>query len=385
MNFQPLKDFMDGYIPMLGVPGSDIVIYKDHEEIFRYQSGFDNVSEGTPVRPDALYHMYSCTKVVTCVAATQLIERGEILASDPVYAYFPEFADIKVRHVRPDGRVEVKPAKNVLKIEHLLTMTGGLDYNLQRPGILRAIERTGGKAPTLEIVKALAEDPFDFEPGTKFQYSLCLDVIGGLIELVSGMPLGDYFKKNIFEPLGMDETSFDLTEQRLARLATQYAFNPITGEVEELPKTYNDFKFGTEYQSGGAGLISSVKDQILLADALTHYGVGKNGNRILSKAGVELMSRNHLPDEILTDFKKGAILQAIGYGYGYGVRTNLDPIMGGNLSPVGEFGWDGARGSYMSCDPKNKIAFFYAEHMGGLHPVILPRLRNIVYSCLGDI
>ena len=383
MNFQPLKDFMDGYIPMLGVPGTDIVIYKDHEEVFRYQSGYDDIEKGTPVRPDALYYMYSCTKVATAVAATQLIERGEILASDPIYAYFPEFANIRVRHVNSDGRVEIKPAKNVLKIEHLLTMTGGLDYNLNRPGIKRVIERTGGKAPTLDVVRALAEDPFDFEPGTRYQYSLCLDVIGGLIELVSGMPLGDYFKENIFEPLGMDETSFDINEDKLSRLATQYQFNPLTGVREVLPKTRNDFIFGTKYQSGGAGLISSVKDQILFADALTNYGVGKNGNRILSKAGVELMSANHLPSEIINDFVKGTIGQAIGYGYGYGVRTNLYPAMGGNLSPVGEFGWDGARGSYFSCDPKNKIAFFYAEHMGGLHSVILPRLRNLVYSCLG--
>jgi CubicO group peptidase (beta-lactamase class C family) len=110
--------------------------------------------------------------------------------------------------------------------------------------------------------------------------------------------------------------------------------------------------------------------------------VGKSGNRILSKAGVKLMSANHLPAEILPDFIKSGIAQAIGYGYGYGVRTNLDPALGNNLSPVGEFGWDGARGSYFSCDPKNKVAFFYAEHMGGLHPVILPRLRNVVYSCL---
>ena len=375
---------MDGYIPMLGVPGTDIVIYKDHEEVFRYQSGYDDIEKGTPVRPDALYYMYSCTKVATAVAATQLIERGEILASDPIYAYFPEFANIRVRHVNSDGRVEIKPAKNVLKIEHLLTMTGGLDYNLNRPGIKRVIERTGGKAPTLDVVRALAEDPFDFEPGTRYQYSLCLDVVGGLIELVSGMPLGDYFKENIFEPLGMDETSFDINEDKLSRLATQYQFNPLTGVREVLPKTRNDFIFGTKYQSGGAGLISSVKDQILFADALTNYGVGKNGNRILSKAGVELMSANHLPSEIINDFVKGTIGQAIGYGYGYGVRTNLYPAMGGNLSPVGEFGWDGARGSYFSCDPKNKIAFFYAEHMGGLHSVILPRLRNVIYSCLGE-
>lgn len=383
MNFQPLKDFMDNYLPMLGVPGTDIVIYKDHEELFRYQSGFDSLKYRTPVRADALYHMYSCTKVATCVAATQLIEKGEILASDPVYAYFPEYADINVKHTHPDGTVEIRPAEKVLTIEHLLTMTGGLDYDLNRPGIKRVIQETGGKAPTLDIVRALAEDPFIFEPGTNYQYSLCLDVIGGLVELVSGMPLGDYFKKNIFDPLGMTETSFGVTDEKLDRMATQYQFDPATGSAIEIPKGQNPFVFGTKYQSGGAGLISSVKDQILFADALTNYGVGKNGNRILSKFGVELMSANHLSSECINTFTS-SVGQCKGYGYGYGVRANLDPAMGGNLSPAGEFGWDGARGSYFSCDPKNRVAFFYAEHMGGLHPVILPRLRNVVYSCLGE-
>lgn len=371
---------MDGYLPMLGVPGTDLVIYKDHEEIFRYQSGYDSLKLGTPVNPNALYHMYSCTKVATCVAATQLIERGEILNSDPIFAYFPEFADITVKHTLPDGTVEIRPAEKVLTVEHLLTMTGGLDYNLNRPGIRRVIEETEGRAPTLDIVRALAEEPLLFEPGTKYQYSLGLDVIGGLVELVSGMSLGEYFEKNIFAPLGMSETSFGVTEEKLARMASQYQYNPETGEVTEISKAQNAFNFGTEYQSGGAGLISSVKDQILFADALANYGVGKNGNRILSKAGVELMSSNHLHPSALAEFR--TLGQVKGYGYGYGVRTNLDPTFGGNLSPVGEFGWDGARGSYFSCDPKNRVAFFYAEHMGGLHPVILPRLRNVVYSCL---
>ena len=383
MNFQPLRDFMDNYLPTLGVPGTDIVIYKNHEEIFRYQSGFDSLKSGTPVNPNALYHMYSCTKVATCVAATQLIERGEILTTDPVFAYLPEYADIKVKHTLPDGTVQVRPAEKVLTIEHLLTMTGGLDYDIDRPAIKRVIQQTNGRAPTLDIVRAIPEDPFIFEPGSRYQYSLCLDVIGGLVELVSGMSLGEYFKKNIFEPLGMTETSFGVTEDKLARMATQYQYNAETGEVTEIPKAENRFNFGTEYHSGGAGLISSVKDQILFADALANYGVGKNGNRILSKVGVELMSANHLDPISLADFTK--IGQVKGYGYGYGVRTNINPIINGNLSPIGEFGWDGARGSYLSADPKNRVAFFYAEHMGGLHPVILPRLRNVVYSCLGDL
>ena len=116
MNFQPLKDFMDNYLSMLGVPGTDIVIYKDHEELFRYQSGYDSLKYGTPVNPNALYHMYSCTKVATCVAATQLIERGEILATDPVFAYFPEYADIKVKHTLTDGTTEIRPAEKVLTV-----------------------------------------------------------------------------------------------------------------------------------------------------------------------------------------------------------------------------------------------------------------------------
>lgn len=381
MNFQPLKDLMDNYLSMLGVPGTDIVIYKNHEEIFRYQSGYDSLKYGTPVNPNALYHMYSCTKVATCVAATQLIERGEILATDPVYAYFPEYRNIKVKHTLADGTVEIRPAEKVLTVEHLLTMTGGLDYDINRPGIKRVIKETEGRAPTLDIVRALAEDPFLFEPGTNYQYSLCLDVIGGLVELVSGMPLGDYFKKNIFDPLGMNNTSFGVTEEKLSRMATQYNFDAMSGSVTEIPKDSNSFNFGTEYQSGGAGLISCVDDQILFADALANYGVGKNGNRILSKAGVELMSANHLSQTCLAVFR-GAVGQCSGYGYGYGVRSNMDPAQYGNLAPIGEFGWDGAKGSYFSADPKNRVAVFYAEHMGGLHSVILPRLRNVVYSCL---
>ena len=379
MNFQPLKDFMDSYLPMLGVPGADIAIYKDHEQVFRYQSGFENMKSRTPVRPDALYHMYSCTKVATCVAATQLIERGEILATDPVYAYFPEYRNIRIKTKNPDGSERIFLAENTLTIEHLLTMTGGLDYNLNRPGILRVIKETGGRAPTLDIVRALAEDPFDFEPGTKYQYSLCLDVIGGLVELVSGMSLGEYMKKNIFDPLGMKNTSFGMTDEKKARLATQYSYDPIKGGAYEIPVDQNPYAFGPEYESGGAGLISCVDDQVLFADALANYGVGRTGNRILSKAGVELMSANHLNPEVL---KTLDMAQARGYGYGYGVRANMDPVAGGNLSPVGEFGWDGAKGSYLSADPKNRLAFFYAEHMGGLHPVTLPRLRNVVYSCM---
>lgn len=381
MNFQPLRDFLDYYLPMLGIPGSDTCIYRNHEEIFRYQSGYDSLRYRTPVRDNALYHMYSITKVSTCVAATQLIERGEILTSDPVYAYFPEFRDINVKVTNPDGSVDIRPAKKPLLIQHLLTMTGGLNYDIRRPALLDARERTGGRCPTLDMVRAMARDPFEFEPGTGFMYSLCLDVIGGIVELVSGVRFGEYLRDNLFHPLGMYRTSFGIDDEKRAMLATQYEYDSLNKRAVEIPIDKNDYNFGPEYESGGAGLISCVDDQILLADALANYGVGKNGNRILSRFGVDLMRANAMVGDLEHSFNVDQYRG--GYGYGYGVRTRIKGS-DGNLAPEGEFGWDGARLSYMSCDPANRLAVFHAEHMGGLHAVVIPRLNNIIYSCLGE-
>ena len=381
MNFEPLKNFLDNCLPSLGIPGSDTVIYKGREEVFRYQSGYDSIALGTPVRPDALYHMYSVTKVSTCIAATQLIERGEIMITDPVSAYFPEYRNIQVKVKNPDGTVEIRPAKTQLLVKHLLSMTAGLDYNLNRQGIARVRRETDGRCPTLDIVRALAEDPFVFDPGANYQYSLALDVMGGIVELVSGMKLSEYMRENIFLPLGMYNTSFGLTDSKLARLAAQYSYDPATKSAVEIAKDYNQFVFGTEYDSGGAGLISSVDDQILLADALTHLGLGKNGNRILSSAGVNLMRTNILNDVQYKTYNNN-LSQVRGYGYGYGVRTNMHPEEVGNLMPVGEFGWDGAKLSYISSCPESGISIFHAEHMGSLHGTVIPRLRNIIYSCM---
>lgn len=380
MNFQPLKDFLDYYLPVLGVPGSDTIIYRGHEEVFRYQSGFDSLRMRTAVRPDALYWMYSCSKISTCIAATQLIERGEILATDPVYAYFPEYKDMSVKVTGADGSVSIVPAKRPMLIGQLLSMTSGMNYELQRPAIARVQQQTGGRAPTLDIVRALAEEPLEFEPGTEYRYSLSLDVIGGLVELVSGMPLSQYMKENIFDPLGMRDTSFHLTPESRARLATQYTYDEKNRVAVETEIDANEFIFGTEYESGGAGLISSVEDQILIADALTHLGVGKSGNRILSEYGVNLMRTNMLTPQIRQDTYQ--MPYVLGYGYGYGVRMSVAPGMAGNLMPAGEFEWDGRRLSYLSACPETGISIFHAEHMGGLHSVVIPRLRNVIYSCM---
>lgn len=382
MNFEPLKSFLDTYIPMLGIPGSDTVIYKNHEEIFRYSSGFDSLKNMTPVRRDALYNLYSCTKIATCTSIMQLIERGEILVTDPVYAYIPEYRDLTVKVFENGKEVGVKKAEKPMLIRHLLTMSAGLDYNRDRRSVTETQKNTGGRCPTLDFVRALAKDPLNYEPGEGYSYSLAHDILGGIIEVVSDKTLGEYMKDNIFDPLGMKDTSFSVAEEKKWRLAAQYDYDTEQGIPIEIPSDSNILRFGTEYESGGAGLVSSVDDYILLMDALAHLGVGKNGSRILSSHAVNLMRENALRPDQLSKFANS---YTTGYGYGYGVRVKMGGTASGNLVPNGTFGWDGAKLCLAMADPQNKIAVFHAEHMGAFHHILIPRLRNVIYSCLDEV
>ncbi|MBE6533044.1 MAG: beta-lactamase family protein [Ruminococcaceae bacterium] len=381
MLFDRLIDFLDYYLPMLGVPGSDTVIYRNHEEIFRHQSGFDSLRDRISIKSDLIYNLYSCTKVSTAVAALQLIERGEMLLTDAVQTYLPEYKNIKVKKILDDGTVAVVPAKNTMLIKHLFSMTSGLDYDLQRPAIERIKRETAGRCPTLDVIRALPDDPLLFEPGERYCYGLSHDVLGGIVELLSGMPLGEYMRKNIFEPLGMTDTGFRLSENSCNRVATQYMYDPIDRSPIEIPSVENRYRLGTEYESAGAGLYSTVDDYILLVDALANGGVGKNGARILSEATVKLMSKTLLNKEQNEYYQTK---DKPGYSYGYGVRIVTDPELSGSLIPEGTFGWDGARGSFTFSDPKNKIAVFHAEHMGGVNNILIPRLMNVIYSCIED-
>ena len=384
MNFKRLVDFLENDVLEMGVPGCDLVIYRDHREVFRHTVGYDNLAKKTPLRPDVLYNLYSCTKVATATAAMQLVERGKILITEPLSNYIPEYANMTVKHRCEDGSIEIRPAKNPILIKHLFSMSAGFNYNIDAPAIKRVIEEKCGNPTTLDVIRALAEEPLEFEPGTEYRYSLCHDVLGAVIEVASGERLGDFMKKNIFDPLGMKDTSFDCTPDKYSRIASQYRYDRKNNAAVEIPNIENNYRFGLgcEYQSGGAGLISSVDDYILLADALANLGVGKNGARILSSRAVNLMRKNQLNDYQLSQYRVKAHL--MGYGYALGVRTNMAPEQAGNLAPLGEFGWDGARSAYFSADPENRLAVYYGQHLDGFHEVLHTRLRNVIYSCLDE-
>jgi CubicO group peptidase (beta-lactamase class C family) len=287
---------------------------------------------------------------------------------------------MKVRLVDVRGVVETRPAVRPIRIQDLFTMSAGLSYDLGSDPIRKVLEDTGGRASTAQIVRAIAEEPLRFEPGTHWNYSLCHDVLGRLIEVFSGRTFGAYLKENLFDPIGMKDTGFDRSRDRLDRMASQYRYEESSGRAKEIAKD-NSYVLGPEYESGGAGLVSSVEDYGLFVEMLCHGGTTPSGERLLADRTIDLMRTNHLDAVRMKDFDW---IQKAGYGYGLGVRTMIDPALGGSTGPTGEFGWSGAAGCYALVDPESGIAAFYAQHMlNNMEPHVHPRLRNILYACIG--
>lgn len=379
MNFDRLTDFLNG-LPQWRIPGVDMMVAVDGETVYRHQAGWRDCEKKIPMAGDELYWIYSASKVITCAAALTLYEKGAYLLSDPVSAYIPEFAEMKVRRIRPDGQPVIEPARETMTIRHLFTMSTGLDYDLFRPEVLEAVEKSGGRAPTVEIARALAKRPLNFEPGSRFLYSLSHDVLAAVVEVIAGMPFREYVQKAIFDPCGMKDSGYHLTDEKRARMAQQYQFVDARNAYEPIGPQ-NTYILGSEYDSGGAGVITSVEDYMRFARMMTRLGVADSGERVLSPGTINLMRTNHLGPAQLQDLDDWP--QFKGYGYGLGVRTMLDRTKSGSNGPVGEFGWGGAAGAYVIIDPENRVTAFYAQHMLNNQEIhVHPRLRNILYSCL---
>ena len=393
MDFTKLKNCMDMFVDKYNTPGVDCMVYRDHKPLFRYYAGHSDIENNKKMNGNELYFIYSLTKLITCTAALQLYEQGKYLLSDPISMYLPEFEKMKITSLKLDadetkkitsgnltGGTEAAKeegfAKNCITVSHLFTMGAGLDYNLQTDAIKRSIAE--GRTSTRDIVGALSETVLSFEPGTRFRYSLCHDVLGALIEIWSGKKLGEYMKENIFDPIGMKNTFFGTpkSENRLDRMAALYACLP-DGTIERKPQV-NFCNITDEYESGGGGLTSDVEDYAMFLDTLACGGLAANGNRILSPYTVDLMRTNRLSGAPLADFSNARA----GYGYGLGVRTHIDKVKSGSLSPLGEFGWDGAAGAFAMVDVDNKLSLTYFQHVIGWKLRIQSEMRNALYACL---
>lgn len=394
MDFSYLKQFMDRVV-FTRTPGSCVEVRVKGEKVFSYASGYSDIEKLTPMTGNETFQLYSCTKPATMTAALQLLERGLYTITDPISDYIPEFKDMYVKQA--DG--SLKKAENVIKIRDLMSMGAGLNYDLNSEGIQKARELTGGKMDTATVIKCIAEQPLEYEPGTRYWYSLAHDVMAYFIEIVSGMKFSEYMEKNVFGPLEMKSTTFHPNEEIKARMSSLHRFVPDgettmetyvdaqmgnidrDGSCEKVPLV-NVYKLGPEYESGGAGVVSDLEDYSKFTAMLANKGLGINGERILTERSIDLMRTNVLNDAQLWEFRQNLAMS--GYGYGYGVRTLMNPELVGSLSSLGEFGWSGAAGAIMIADPEANLSVFFCQHCLGLRQgFFLPRLRNVVYNCIG--
>lgn len=361
-----LTEFLETLSYEYGIPGYDCSVYVHHKEVYRRMSGFADAAKNKPITKNTLYNIYSSSKFITCTAALQLLEQGKIRLDDKLSRYFPEFEHMKVK--TSDGGV--KDAENQIKIKDLFCMTAGFRYENYGHIGKRYMKDTNGECPLILLPKYLAEEPLEFEPSSAFRYSICHDVLGAVIEKVSGIKFSEYLKKNIFEPLGMENTGFNIEELNEENLAMQYAFKgkgkPI---IEEgcrnalLPPYLKE--------SGGGGLITTVDDYMKFQEAMC------KGNIILRKPTIDLMRLDHLTPAQ----KKGYGWTGHGMSYGLGVRVIIDQAEAGTTAGKTNFGWDGAAGTFSSVDPEKEICIFYAQHLFGSNDwFINSTIRNIVYA-----
>lgn len=373
MDFTKLGQYLDT-LHDVHVPGCDIVVYADHEPVYRHMAGYRDPAEKQPINGNETYCLYSCTKVFTTCAVMQLLEKEKLSLDDAVSAYLPAYKNLTVLK---DG--EVVPAERTMTIRHLLSMQSGLDYELDTPAIRRVLEQTGGQASTRQIVDVLPESPLQFEPGTNFLYSLSHDVLAAVIEVVSGQKFSDYLKENIFDPLGLSVIGFTLKEEDRRNLCAQYEHDPESDTLKLLTDDVIGYRISRNYESGGAGLISNVHDYAVFSDTLACGGKTKDGVQILSPEMIQLWRANQLSAKARRTFDEW---NRLGYSYALGVRTRVDLSKGG-LGSIGEFGWDGAACAWTMIDPTLRLSAFFAMHVknfGYGYDVIHPQIRNLIYE-----
>lgn len=386
-SFERVGTYMDSLIEDNRLAGCSIQVKLADELVYEHYTGYADVQDKTPIDGQTLYRIYSMTKPITVTSALQLYEKGAFLMNDPVSAYLPEFRQMQVCEQNGQGEYITRPAKHEMRIRDLFCMTSGMTYDgnscpteKATGAFFKSLYRDFEKesCPTREFVRRAAKLPLAFEPGSRWKYGISHDVLGGLVEVLSGERFGDYVRKHICEPLGMTDTDFHMEEEKLKRLASLYTYR--NGGIQ--PRTdifQKNYLLRSLCESGGAGLISSLSDYMKFASVLTRGGTSRDGVRILGRHTIELMRSDHLG--ALKPYMDWPVLS--GYSYGLGVRTLVDPAEGGVNGSVGEFGWSGMAGSYVLMDPEKQLTVVYMQQLvPSTEEYIHPRLRNIVYGCL---
>lgn len=334
---------------------------------------------GDPLTTDALFRCYSMTKPIVSTMIMMLVERGLLLISDPVSKFIPAFAETKVAVVR-DGVMTREEQLRPMTVQDLLRHTSGLSYEflagpeLQKLYMDARIFRRSWTG--LEHAEALAQLPLNSQPGTQWDYGRSTDVLGAIVEIITGSTLGDALREHIFDPLGMTDTGFHVPEGAMGRLAEPLPVDPDTGEAVKLLDVSKPFPF----ESGGGGLVSTAMDYARFIQMIQNGGV-LGSTRLLSRKTVGFMTCDHL--EPGTRVGSDLLPPGHGFGLGFAVRTHdgLAPSPGG----AGQFFWSGIAGTTFWIDPEEEFfALLMIQVPPGQREEYRHLFRNLAYGAFGD-
>lgn len=384
-NFKYIKE----EIEKDNIKGASVCIIKDDKEIYRENFGFADKENNIKMTDNTIFRMYSMTKPITAVATMILFERGKIDLYDPVSMYLEGFKNQKV--IKNGKLCDVN---REVTINDLLNMTSGLSYpddctesgrlmNDLFEEVKKKLEN-GKPTNTLDFCNAIGRVPLAFQPGSQWQYGSSADILGGVIEVVSKKKLGEFLEDEIFNPLEMKDTAFYVPEEKLSRFAQIYKYN------EEDEKLYpylentlglDGYKLSTAFESGGAGLASTIDDYKKFALMLLNKGKYKE-TRIIGTKTVEFMIQNQLNEKQIKSMEWESLR---GYGYGNLMRVLINQAEGQTNASLGEFGWDGWTGNYITISPQDNMIFMYFIQRCDTGTSISTRkLRSIVYSSINE-
>jgi CubicO group peptidase (beta-lactamase class C family) len=380
-----LSEALNGYVKDGRLPGGVVLVARRGKVAYTEAFGLRDREAQAPMREDTIFRIASQTKALVSVGVMILQEEGRLLISDPVGKYLPEFRETTVAVPKPGGGYDVVKAKRAITIRDLLTHTSGVGYG---GGIARdrweAAKITGWyfadrDEPVGATVARMAALPFDAQPGEKWNYGYSTDILGALVERVSGQTLDEFLRARIFEPLGMKDTHFYLPESKADRFAVVYS-SKDSGGLERAPEPGGMVGQGAYLKgprksySGGAGLLSTANDYARFLSMLLNGGE-LDGKRLLSRKSVELMTVDHL----------GGVTYREGLGFGLGFEVVKDLGARGKPGSVGEFGWGGAYHSTYWVDPKEQLVVVYFTQVNparGLDDH--DKLRALVYQAIVD-
>ncbi|MFP4017345.1 MAG: serine hydrolase domain-containing protein [Halanaerobiales bacterium] len=384
-NFKDLSRLLKRFVEE-GPIGCGCAVAKDGDILYEGYYGYADKEEGRLSTEDTVYRLYSMTKVVICTAAMILFERGEFLLNEPIYEYIPEYRDTMVFHTEPNGMIHVEKAENPILIKDAFTMSVGLPYPFGDSPTSKAMEKVReeliykhGKFDIVTEAKAMGSVPVAFEPGTHWLYGYGHDIIAALIQVISGKTVGQFLKDEIFDPLGMNDTGYRFKEDIEKRLAVYYRKND-DGSFSKADAFLDEYhQRDAIYEAGGAGLYSTVRDYLKFSQMLA-CGGSFNNERIIGRKTIDLMRANHLNEIQLRDFQNSYLA---GYGYGLGVRTLMSNAEGHSNGSIGEFGWTGFPGTYVSIDPEENFSIVYMHQMDpNMEEYHHLRVRAVANGCL---